>query len=29
MRGLRGAIEGGRLADFIQEFRSLRAADAC
>ena len=29
MRGLRTAIEGGRLADFIQEFRSLRAADAC
>ncbi len=29
MRGLRTAIEGGRLADFIQEFRGLRAADAC
>jgi queuine tRNA-ribosyltransferase len=29
MQGLRTAIEGRRLADFIAEFRSLRAADAC
>jgi len=29
MQGLRTAIEGGRLADFIAEFRSLRSADAC
>ena len=29
MQGLRAAIEGGRLADFIQEFHSLRSADAC
>jgi queuine tRNA-ribosyltransferase len=29
MRGLRAAIEAHRLVDFIAEFRSLRAADAC
>jgi queuine tRNA-ribosyltransferase len=29
MRDLRAAIEAGRLTDFITEFRSLRAADAC
>jgi queuine tRNA-ribosyltransferase len=29
MQGLRTAIEARRLADFIKEFRSLRAADAC
>ncbi len=29
MRDLRAAIEAGRLTDFIAEFRSLRAADAC
>jgi queuine tRNA-ribosyltransferase len=29
MRGLRAAIEARRLADFIAEFRGLRAADAC
>ncbi|NBR29916.1 MAG: tRNA guanosine(34) transglycosylase Tgt, partial [Betaproteobacteria bacterium] len=29
MQGLRGAIEAGRLADFIKEFRSLRTPDAC
>ena len=29
MRGLRAAIEGRRLADFIAEFRGLRSADAC
>jgi queuine tRNA-ribosyltransferase len=29
MQGLRAAIEGRRLADYIAEFRSLRLADAC
>jgi queuine tRNA-ribosyltransferase len=29
MQGLRAAIEGGRLTDFIAEFHGLRRADAC
>ena len=29
MQGLRAAIEGGRLTDFITEFHGLRRADAC
>jgi queuine tRNA-ribosyltransferase len=29
MRGLRAAIEARRLADYIEQFRSLRTADAC
>ena len=29
MQGLRGAIEAGRLSDFIKEFHSLRTPDAC
>jgi queuine tRNA-ribosyltransferase len=29
MQGLRAAIEGRRLADFIAEFHGLRSADAC
>src|SRR5258705_2451591 len=29
MRGLRGAIEQGRLAEFAREFRAVRAVPAC
>jgi queuine tRNA-ribosyltransferase len=29
MRGLRGAIEQGRLAEFANEFRAVRAVSAC
>jgi queuine tRNA-ribosyltransferase len=29
MRGLRGAIEQGQLAEFVNEFRAVRAVSAC